>query len=80
MCSNKFYLILECIFSFNLLIRGEKLYVTKDKRIKSKWRKWLCWAIIVALIGGAAIIGILAACKQSLNNLCILNTLLNYFV
>lgn len=38
------------------------MYVTKDKRmIKSKWRKWLCYAIILALVGGALIIGILAA-------------------
>lgn len=29
--------------------------------IKSKWRKWLCYAIILALVGGALIIGILAA-------------------
>lgn len=29
--------------------------------IKSKWRKYLCYAIILALVGGALIIGILAA-------------------
>lgn len=42
--------------------RGEKLYVTKDKRIKSKWRKWLCYAIVLALVGGGLLVGILAAC------------------
>uniref|UniRef100_A0A1B0D3E0 Peptidase S1 domain-containing protein n=1 Tax=Phlebotomus papatasi TaxID=29031 RepID=A0A1B0D3E0_PHLPP len=42
-------------------MRGEKLYVTKDKRIKSRWRKWLCWAIILALLFSLIIIGLLSA-------------------
>lgn len=61
------YKINEVIGSNNLFYslfgRGEKLYVTKDRRIKSKWRKWLCWAIILALLIGAVIIGILSASK-----------------
>lgn len=50
-----------------LFRRGEKLYVTKDKRVKSKWRKWLCWAICLALIVGVVIIAILAASKYKKN-------------
>lgn len=43
--------------------RGEKLYVTKDKRLKSNWRKKLCWAVGLGLLALALLVGILAACK-----------------
>jgi hypothetical protein len=52
------------IFSFFLLPirRGEKLYVTKDKRDKSSSNK-LCWILCIGLVAGVIILGILAACK-----------------
>lgn len=55
-------LMLEKTNGQKIIFRGEKLYVTKDKRIKSKWRKYLCWAICLSLVAGAVLIGILAAC------------------
>lgn len=42
--------------------RGEKLYVTKDKRIsKSKGKKYLWWFICLALVLALVIIALLAA-------------------
>lgn len=52
------------ILFLSVFYRGEKLYVTKDKRIKSRWRKWLCWAIILALLVSLIIIGLLSASKK----------------
>lgn len=45
--------------------RGEKLYVTKDKRLKSNWRKKALWSIGLALLALALLIGILAACEYT---------------
>lgn len=39
------------------------MYVTKDKRLKSRWRKRLVWAIGLALCAAILIIGFLAASK-----------------
>ncbi|KAF5269253.1 hypothetical protein FQR65_LT02554 [Abscondita terminalis] len=41
--------------------RGEKLYVTKDKRDKKKRNKCLCWSLCLVLVAAAIIVGILAA-------------------
>ncbi|XP_063991709.1 mucin-2-like isoform X2 [Diachasmimorpha longicaudata] len=43
-------------------IRGEKLYVTKDKRSKSSyWRRMACWGFGLTVLAVALIIAILAA-------------------
>ncbi|XP_074104108.1 uncharacterized protein LOC141530725 isoform X2 [Cotesia typhae] len=43
-------------------IRGEKLYVTKDKRTKSSyWRRIICWTFGLTVLALALIIAILAA-------------------
>lgn len=42
-------------------MRGEKLYVTMDKRNKKSKNKCLCWGICLALVAAAIILGILAA-------------------
>ncbi|XP_031344981.1 uncharacterized protein LOC116172030 isoform X2 [Photinus pyralis] len=42
-------------------MRGEKLYVTKDKRDKKKRNKCLCWSICLVFVAAAVIVGILAA-------------------
>ncbi|KAK4879292.1 hypothetical protein RN001_007438 [Aquatica leii] len=42
-------------------MRGEKLYVTKDKRDKKKRNKCLCWSLCLVLVAAAVIVGILAA-------------------
>ncbi|XP_011309490.1 uncharacterized protein [Fopius arisanus] len=43
-------------------IRGEKLYVTKDKRSKSSyWRRLACWGFGLSVVAVALIIAILAA-------------------
>lgn len=47
---------------FSIVYRGEKLYVTKDKRLKPNWRKKVFWSIGLALLALALLIGILAAC------------------
>ncbi|EFA04636.2 serine protease P146 [Tribolium castaneum] len=41
--------------------RGEKLYVTMDKRNKKKRNKCLCWGLCLCIVAAAVIIGILAA-------------------
>lgn len=63
--------IINLFFSNFLLLkqRGEKLYVTKDKRLKSNWRKKLCWAIGLGLLALALLVGILAACKYFLKSI-----------
>lgn len=43
------------------LFRGEKLYVTKDKRLKTNWRKRLLWVIGLALCIAVLIVAILLA-------------------
>ncbi|KAK5645811.1 hypothetical protein RI129_004275 [Pyrocoelia pectoralis] len=42
-------------------MRGEKLYVTKDKRDKKKRNKCLCWSICLVFVAAAVIVGVLAA-------------------
>ncbi|XP_044268825.1 uncharacterized protein LOC123014006 isoform X2 [Tribolium madens] len=42
-------------------MRGEKLYVTMDKRNKKKRNKCLCWGLCLCIVAAAVIIGILAA-------------------
>jgi hypothetical protein len=48
--------------------RGEKLYVTKDSRVKSQKNK-LCWLVCIGLVAAVIILGILAACKIEINNI-----------
>lgn len=53
-----------CITTLNVIstCRGEKLYVTKDRRInKSKGKKYLWWFICLALVLALVIIALLAA-------------------
>lgn len=45
-----------------MLYRGEKLYVTKDKRAEKR-RSKLCWILCIGLVAAVIILGILAACK-----------------
>ncbi|KAK6644833.1 hypothetical protein RUM43_001106 [Polyplax serrata] len=42
-------------------MRGEKLYVTKDKRRPTSWRRCLSWIVACAVISVVLIVGILAA-------------------
>ncbi|XP_055326468.1 uro-adherence factor A-like isoform X3 [Sitodiplosis mosellana] len=42
-------------------MRGEKLYVTKDKRLKTNWRKRILWVIGLALCAAVLIVAILLA-------------------
>lgn len=45
-----------------ICFRGEKLYVTQDKRIKkSKGRKYLWWFICLALVAALVVVALLAA-------------------
>lgn len=44
-----------------VFFRGEKLYVTKDKRLKSNWRKRLLWIIGLALCAAVLIVAVLLA-------------------
>lgn len=47
---------------WSFFYRGEKLYVTKDKRLKTNWRKRILWTTGAAL--GAAVLtvaGLLAS-------------------
>lgn len=54
------YLLMLKINAYHF--RGEKLYVTKDSRIKeSKGRKYLWWFICLALVLALVIVAILAA-------------------
>lgn len=48
--------------SIFLFRRGEKLYVTQDKRVKTQKNK-LCWILCIGLVAVVIILGILAACK-----------------
>ncbi|XP_046392051.1 uncharacterized protein LOC124160273 [Ischnura elegans] len=41
-------------------IRGEKLYVTKDRRRSQSWRRCACWAVGFSLLAVAILIAILA--------------------
>lgn len=47
-------------FFFCFFSRGEKLYVTMDKRNSKKRNKCLCWGICLCIIAAAVIVGILA--------------------
>lgn len=49
--------------------RGEKLYLTKDKRDSKSRNKCLCWGLCLALVAAALIVGILAAGKLSYRKL-----------
>lgn len=44
-----------------VFFRGEKLYVTKDKRLKSNWRKRILWVIGLALCAAVLIVAVLLA-------------------
>lgn len=68
--------------------RGEKLYVTKDKRLKSNnWRKRILWIIGLALCAAVIIVAILLASEFSkkhfyrakIHNNMFCNLKLNYF-
>ncbi|KAJ9589246.1 hypothetical protein L9F63_017545 [Diploptera punctata] len=41
-------------------MRGEKLYVTKDKRRSQSWRRCICWGIGFVLLSVAILIAVLA--------------------
>ncbi|XP_033607737.1 uncharacterized protein LOC111865478 isoform X2 [Cryptotermes secundus] len=41
-------------------VRGEKLYVTKDKRRSQSWRRCICWGIGFVLLSVAILIAVLA--------------------
>lgn len=45
------------------IYRGEKLYVTKDKRAEKRKSK-LCWILCIGIVAAVIILGILAACKS----------------
>lgn len=47
----------------SLYSRGEKLYLTVDKRNKKKRNRCLCWGVFLSIIAAAVIVGILAAGK-----------------
>lgn len=55
-----YVLMLVIVWAF---FRGEKLYVTKDKRLKSNWRKRLSWVIGLTLCAAVLILAILFASK-----------------
>nr|CAD7425849.1 unnamed protein product [Timema monikensis] len=42
-------------------VRGEKLYVTKDKRRSQSWNRFICWGVCFVVVAVAIIIGVLAA-------------------
>lgn len=43
--------------------RGEKLYVTKDKRSSQSWKRCICWGTACVLIAIAILIAVLAGSK-----------------
>lgn len=60
---NEFYAQpIKLISMLAICFRGEKLYVTQDKRIKkSKGRKYLWWFICLALVAALVVVALLAA-------------------
>lgn len=52
-------------FQMFAIFRGEKLYVTKDKRLKSNWRKRVLWIIGLALCAAVLILAILFASEYT---------------
>lgn len=46
--------------------RGEKLYVTMDKRSKRGCGRCFCWGLCLAVLVAAVVIGILAASEYTL--------------
>lgn len=54
------------LISEKFISRGQKLYVTMDKRNQKKRNKCLCWGICLGIVAAAVIIGILAASKYQI--------------
>lgn len=48
---------------FYFFFRGEKLYVTKDKRLKKRWPRRIWWIVGFAICAVVLLIGFLAASK-----------------
>lgn len=59
-------------YCYFFCFRGEKLYVTKDKRGEKSKSKCLCWGLCLCIVAAALIIGILAAGKWEFSNDAIL--------
>lgn len=74
----QFSIILN-VKEFVFLFRGEKLYVTMDKRSKKGCGKCFCWGICLAILVAAVVIGILAASKYSLNVIFTILIYLSFF-
>jgi hypothetical protein len=70
---NKFYFFIILPVHF---CRGEKLYVTKDKRTEKKKGK-LCWILCIGIVAAVIILGILAACKYFMG---FVRKLCNFFI
>lgn len=46
-----------------VFFRGEKLYVTKDKRRTTTWRRCIVWAVACTVVAVVIILAILAGSK-----------------
>jgi hypothetical protein len=49
----------------NCVSRGEKLYVTKDKRRSQSWRRCLCWGVGFIILAVAILIAVLAGSEYA---------------
>ena len=69
-----------------LSARGEKLYVTKDKRDVPNGRRCLCWGVGLLLLVVAVLIAVLAGskCNQKISNghecLCFVLYIFTFFI
>jgi hypothetical protein len=68
-CGSEERVVPHCHFSHLCLAhgvhRGEKLYVTKDKRRSQSWRRCICWGIGFVLLSVAILIAVLAGSKYA---------------
>lgn len=54
----------KCFFRFFIVhCRGEKLYVTKDKRSGKSWKRCICWTVGLGVLGVIILVAILAGSK-----------------
>lgn len=53
------------IYCCRCVCRGEKLYVTKDKRQSQSWRRCICWGCGFVLLSVAILIAVLAGSEYT---------------
>lgn len=53
------------IYCCSCVCRGEKLYVTKDKRQSQSWRRCICWGCGFVLLSVAILIAVLAGSEYT---------------